>query len=297
LTGEKPMGPSAESYWGYIEIRPHWKKKHAILEKYLRACMKFENKYHNFAYLDTHGGSGQLILDGQFTPGSPIIAANVTPTFPCHVIEIDLRRFRRLVSSTRDLPNVQLHKGDCNKIAPGLLSRIEVWKFVFCFLDPDGLVYTAPNGRKYNQLEWRTVEALARGHPKTELLINFPLEAIFRCIGYVEKIEGKRAAETMEERVTQFFGTDDWRKLGNDRTALIQLYLDRLGGIGYEEECGWRRALLIRNEQNSPQYYLVFASRNKVGGKIMFDVMRKEWGRKPLLALPPNTVCLHIFED
>jgi hypothetical protein len=63
-----------------------------------------------------------------------------------------------------------------------ILSKIPRFrKFVFCFVDPSSLVYKI-DGTVYDQLDAKTIKAIAI-FPRTELLLNFPLESILRCAG------------------------------------------------------------------------------------------------------------------
>ena len=164
----------------YLVIKEHTLlKKYTILRKYLDACIVFHKKYHNFAYIDTHGGSGKVIFKGELEDGSPLIAAKAAEGFPCYIVEIDDERFNLLKKSTEGLRNVTLFHGDCNEVINDILSEIPRWKvFVFCFLDPEGLVYQGKfKGQviKRPQLTWETVVKIGK-FPRTEVLINFPVK-------------------------------------------------------------------------------------------------------------------------
>ncbi|MGI0012564.1 MAG: three-Cys-motif partner protein TcmP, partial [Nitrososphaera sp.] len=167
----------------YLPVADHAQHKYNILHKYLAACKKFSNKYGNFEYVDTHGGSGQVVLNGQYIAGSPRIARALDPSFPCHIVEIDRRRFATLQESMRNFENVEIINGDCNVEINNILSRIPDWKFIFCFIDPSSLVYDEDPELTCDQLSWQTIRDIATSHPKTELLINFPVYAITRDIG------------------------------------------------------------------------------------------------------------------
>ena len=119
----------------YLEIKEHTHKKYTILRKYLEACKKFADKYGNFVYIDTHGGSGKVldIKTGKLIDGSPLIARKlVNPTFPCYAIEVRKDRYKLLKKSTKNLQNFRVIWGDCNKKIEEILKNIEEWKF---FLD------------------------------------------------------------------------------------------------------------------------------------------------------------------
>jgi len=132
----------------FIEIRAHSRRKYSIVRKYLGACKKFSDKYQNFVYIDTHGGTGK-VLDLEINmklDGSVLTAAKLQPSFPCYVVEIDPDNFRLLRRTTNKFSNITLFHGDCNEKIDEILGIIPKGeKFVFCFLDPDGLVYHGKN--------------------------------------------------------------------------------------------------------------------------------------------------------
>lgn len=131
-----------------MEIEPHTLHKYSILKKYLKVCEKFDKLYSNFVYVDTHGGSGRVSLkdkQGELVDGSPLIAAHWTPSFPCHIVEIDPETYRCLSDSTEGCRNVHTYHGDCNKLINEILLRIpKGQKFVFCFVDPAALCTVDP---------------------------------------------------------------------------------------------------------------------------------------------------------
>jgi three-Cys-motif partner protein len=256
----------------YLQIKEHSRKKYQILGKYLRACQRFSNIYRNFAYVDTHGGSGKVLDAGNLTDGSTLIAAKVTPSFPCYVIEIDRLRFTLLKDSCKAIPHVTPFFGDCNTEIDRILSLIPKGKmFVFFFVDPDGLAYQGKD-RTYDELTAETVEKIAT-FPRTELLLNLPLQAIMECAGYIRELPGKAASEKMRERVSTFFGTERWLHLDcGDYKAFMRLYVSQRLEAHYQYIGG----ILVRNVMRGPQYYLLYGSKHSRGGEIMRDIMKKE---------------------
>jgi len=258
----------------YLPIKEHSYRKYRVLEKYLRACERFSNKYQNFVYVDTHGGSGKVldVCTDKLTDGSTLIAARITPNFPCYVVEIDRLRYALLRESTRDIPHVKPFFGDCNIEIDKILSLVpRGQKFVFCFVDPDGLVY---HGKDYScdELSWKTVETIAT-FPRTELLLNLPLQAIMECAGYIQKLPEKAASEKMKERISTFFGTEKWQELeAGDYGGFMNLYVSQRLASHYQYIGG----LLVRNVSGGPQYYLLYGSKYRTGGEIMRDIMKKE---------------------
>jgi len=266
------------SFSGFIEIEPHTLHKYNILKKYLDVCKIFDKHYSNFVYVDTHGGSGRVSLKGKkdaWMDGSPLIAAHWTPSFPCHIVEIDHERHRHLCESTEGCGNVHTYRGDCNRLIDSILSEIPKWeKFVFCFVDPDSLVYRGPDGTEWDQVCAETVKKIAE-FPRSELLLNFPLEAILRCAGDYFRNPTESRAIANGKRVTTFMGSTSWQTLSEkerNRRGFLELYVDEM-----LKSYPYKGAMLIRSEErNLPLYYLVYTTHNMTAAKIMRDIMKKE---------------------
>jgi len=257
---------------GFLEIKPHTLHKYNILTKYLNVCKIFDKHYSNFVYVDTHGGSGKVYLKGKKVDGSPVIATNWTPSFPCHVVEIDPERYQNLCESTKGCSNAHTYHGDCNKLITLILKEIPKWKkFVFCFIDPNGLVYRSSGGKTYDQVKSETITKIS-DFPRTEIFLNFPLEALLRCAGDFIANPTTERAKSNGQRVTNFMGSDTWKKLPIDRRKYLELYMDEM-----LKPYPYKGAILIRSEANNlPLYYLVYTTHNKTAAKIMRGIMKKE---------------------
>jgi len=268
-----------------MQIKPHTLSKYNIVRKYVAACKKFSDNYGNFAYIDTHGGTGRVldINSGETIEGSILLAARVTPSFPCYVVEIDPHNFRLLRESIQGLPNVTLFEGDCNEKVDEILELIPKGdKFLFCFLDPDGLVYNR-GSFKCHELRSDTVNKIAN-FPRTEILINIPLEAILRSIGFIRENPTDQRSEKMRENLTLFFGSSKWQDIDprDPRPMyrrIVRLYMD----LRLKPSYPFTGAILI-TAGGVPVYYLAFGSKHKLGGHIMRNVMHKEYrGGRPTL--------------
>jgi len=254
-----------------LEVKAHSRRKHSILRKYLGACKVFSDKYQNFAYIDTHGGTGEVIdfETRKHDDGSVLVAAKLQPSFPCYVVEIDPNNYKLLQQSTQKYPNVTLYYGDCNEKIDEILNIMPKGrKFVFCFLDPDSLMYDA-----YDQLKWETVEKIAK-FPRTEVLINVPNYTIMRCAGIIKDYPEAPFSIKMANHLTNFYGSDSWKNFDpGDYRGLARLYIsERLT----DYRC--KGAVLVRSVQTrGPLYYLVYGSNSARGGEIMRDIMKKDW--------------------
>jgi len=268
----------AMSSKGFIEIEPHTLHKYNILKKYLNVCKIFDKHYSNFIYVDTHGGSGKVCFKRKkekWVDGSPLIAANWTPSFACHIVEINPERFKNLCESTKGCSNVNTHHGDCNKLIGAILKKIPKGrKFVFCFVDPDSLVYRGSGSAVCDQVCADTIRTIAN-FPRTELLLNFPLESILRCAGDYYKYPSEPRAIANGERVTIFMGSTGWQGLpekDRNRRGFLELYMEEM-----LKNYPYKGAILIRSEKNNlPLYYLMYTTHNRTAAKIMRDIMKKE---------------------
>jgi three-Cys-motif partner protein len=266
---------------GFLNISPHTMRKYSILQKYLKVCAIFDKHYSNCVYVDTHGGSGKVLLNGKYVNGSPLIAANWHPSFPCHIVEIDPDTYSCLCASMSGCNNVQTYNDDCNKIISNILSTIpRGQKFVFFFVDPSALVYYGKKG-DCDQLTADTIRSISE-FPRSELLLNFPLESILRCAGDYFSNPSTARAIANGCRVTTFMGSKSWQglaKTGLGRREFLEIYMDEM-----LSEYPFKGAMLIRSvEKNLPLYYLVYATRNYTAAKIMRDIMKKE-GNYPIYA-------------
>jgi three-Cys-motif partner protein len=281
---------------GLIPIKPHSHKKYTILKKYLGACEKFSNKYQNFAYIDTHGGTGEVfdVASGKTCPGSVLTAANIMPTFPCYVVEIDPERYELLKQRVTGYPHIHLFHGDCNEKIDEILAKIKAGeKFVFCFIDPDGIVYRRGNF-VCSQLTSETVDKIAK-FPRTEILLNLSIEGIMREAGYIYNNPNDGASQKMKECLTRLFGSNKWMQLDpGDYRGFLRLYMNERLKSNYP----FKGAILIRDSQTKgPLYYLVYGSKYQLGGKIMRDIMAKEWGYKLTWIDQTHPLTEFIFED
>jgi len=280
----------------YWKAKPHAQQKYNILSKYLAACGKFARKYRNFAYIDTHGGSGLIEVEEKrkkktplFTTsnrqmeGSPLIAAHAIQAwaegkeFPCYIIEIHPGRYVTLQESTAAFPWVHTHQGDCNVLLPQILEGIPQWAFILCFIDPDGLV-CRDLGSQHPVLEftWETMQQIA-SRKKVEILLNFPVGGIIRVAKHCQKYPEKPASWAMASHLTTYFGCDDWWGLRGKR-QFLDLYLHRLRSLGFP----FLGAYYVCRG-NLALYYLIYSTRyinrkgEPLGAKIMRNVMQIEW--------------------
>jgi three-Cys-motif partner protein len=150
------------------------------------------------------------------------------------------------------------------------------------------------DGKIGDQLRFETVETIAK-FPRTEILLNFPIEAIMQTSGVVHSaIADRETVALMTGHLTRFFGSDNWQQVDpGDYRGFLRVYLECVGRVAPDYQ--YRGAILIRSdEKNAPQYYLVYFSQHIRGGEIMRDILEKEWrtikGSFPLTRLQYSTI-------
>ena len=225
------------------------------LPPYLTATQKAVER----VYIDAFAGPGKNILDRtdrtkETIDGSPLIALAAKGKdgrgFDRFVfIEEDTDAARELEAEVEKLGysnRAKVIQSDANIELPRLIKTINKKSPTFVFLDTEGI-----------EPRWETIESLAEW--RTELLINFPLGMSINRNADSPKTEA-------------YFGTPEWRSYWDggrlSRTSgLIRFYLDRLAGLGWNEQPNHSR--LVKAESNKHLYYLLFASKDQAGGRIM----------------------------
>lgn len=244
-----------------IEVKPHSLAKYNIVRKYINACYLFDQKYHNVAYIDTHGGSGKIKLNGDIRDGSPLLASKIEHS---HIIEIDPQRVKLLKKYFHGNKNIKVHLGDCNQLISSVLDSIPERRFIMAFVDPEGFVY-----KRIPQLLASTLEQIGL-RSKSEVLVNFMVGPLLRMLPGIK--EGK-----IPDYVTPLVGTDDWkwyRKRDNLPQHLIfhDLFIENVIAPHYK----YITTFLVYTEKKSLQYSLIHATNNQTGNKIMSNIFTCE---------------------
>jgi three-Cys-motif partner protein len=252
---------------------PSWtEEKLMILEAYLNAFAKACQKAGGWYGLDLFAGTGlnwSTIRDKPIS-GSPLIALEAEAPKATKVVTAEKHpgAFDALTARTDKYGERAVRfNDDANLIIADMLTHLPSRAPAFAFLDPEG-----------SELEWPTVELIAnhkRGQSpyKIEQLILFPTD-----MGFV------RLAPDHPELVTRIYGHDRWKdiyarrsadKINADqaRTEYVQLYADGLKQLGYATVLDRQ----IKKSNGAPMYFLIFATDNDAGEKIMdwvFDRVR-----------------------
>ena len=257
-------------YWSEIKLE--------IVRDYASAysrILKSNNLPH--LYIDAFSGAGQHISKntGEFVPGSPLNALNVSPPFKeYHFIDLNAEKVEFLRSLIGGRKDVSIYEGDCNEV---LLHRIfptleyESYRRALCLLDPYGL-----------DLSWEVI--FRAGQLGTiDMFLNFPVMGMNR--GALWRNPEKVSAE-QSRRMTRFWGDESWRQVaystsGNlfgepekePNEVIAEAFRKRL-----MKTAGFKRVLSplpMRNTIGSVVYYLFFASQVGVAENIVRDIFAK----------------------
>lgn len=254
-----------------------------LLADYLdRFTTTTKNKSTERIYLDLFGGEPENVDRVTRNPidGSARIALE-TPDPPFTRLRFfelppNASKLRRALTNEYPGRDVLVYEGDCNVTVRQALADLHklgvAWAPTFAFIDPNG-----------PHCHWSTLEALAahkgpKAKTKVELWMLFPIPLFQRMLP-----KSGAVRRTDETAITAMYGTDEWHaileaKLDGALTAtearaeylnLMRFRLERL--LRY----AWTHALLVTNEANRPLYYMVFATDNDAGKRIMRSLYEK----------------------
>jgi three-Cys-motif partner protein len=254
------------------ELEPHTAAKHEILRRYVQAWAPIlsQGNFPHLVFVDGFAGPGRYSKGEE---GSPVIAIKAVMEQPrpikakidFHFIELDKRRSDHLTTEIGALklpPNVtaKIHGGRSfqeafpevwNSYAPKL-GRSPPPTFVF--IDPFGF-----------KIPFTYVAEVLRAQ-SCEVLITFMLEEINRFLSQGQQPDNFDA----------LFGCRDWReginiKLPRERVKflhdLYQRQLTQAAGANFV------RSFAMRNERNTMDYFLSFATNNELGLRKMKEAM------------------------
>jgi three-Cys-motif partner protein len=264
-------------YWSEVKLD--------IVKKYAGAYSKilasFVNKgtIRKYIYIDAFAGAGEhwSRRTGEYIPGSPLNALNVSPPFgEYHLIDLDAAKIENLRKLTKDHANVTIHEGNCNDVLlTQLFPRVRYQSFerALCLLDPYGLT-----------LDWKVLAAAGQSKA-IEVFLNFPVMDINRNALWHD-VAGVDPED--KARMTAFWGDDSWTKAayheqGNlfgdadlvkkgGNVSIVKAFRERLRDVA-----GFKNVpepMPMRNKIGAVVYYLFFASQNKTGNDIVRDIFK-----------------------
>ncbi len=262
-------------YWSEVKLE--------IVKKYAQAysaILAKQASIRRYLYIDGFAGPGVHLSrrTGQFILGSPLNALDVEPRFSeYHFIDLDGDRVSQLEQLTERETNTFCYQGDASSV---LLDKVlprakwEEFHRALCLLDPYGL-----------QLNWEVVREAGR-MGSVEIFLNFPIMHMNRNVlrhDQTSSLPGEVA------RMNSFWGNESWREAyrkiskglfepideKSTNADIVKAYVSRLkdvAGFKYVPE-----PMPMRNSSGAVVYYLMFASPNNTGRKIVqaiFDSYR-----------------------
>lgn len=243
--------------------------KHHYLRQYIGATRGVRAKFlppqgqGGAAFIDLFAGPGMVRVrdTGEIREGSPLIAlAHAEVPFSkvilCDQDAENASTLRARVASTGR--EVKVFEGDSNALIDEIAGEVPQYGLNFALVDPFGL----------QALKFSTLERLAK-HDRMDLLVHFPIGDIKRNL---EQYASTRQA------LTEALGTSLWESelplLTPDAGRLIEIFKRQLSTLGYGSQDV--RSEPIKNNQNLPIYYLVYASKSQRGDKIWQSITKNK---------------------
>lgn len=252
------------------ELEPHTAAKHEILRRYVQAWAPIlsQGNFPQLVFVDGFAGPGRYSRGEE---GSPIIALKAVIDQPrpikakvdFHFIELDERRADHLASEVAllNLPkniSASIHaRRTFQEAFPQIWESYSWWRSrppTFVFIDPFGF-----------KIPFSYVAKVMRAQ-SCEVLINFMFEEINRFLSQAQ----------MPDNFDDLFGCRDWRegvsiKSPRDRVKFLHdLYQRQLMNAA---GASFVRSFAMRNERNTTDYFLFFASNNELGLKKIKEAM------------------------
>lgn len=235
------------------------------LEKY---CTIFNTatykQWKNRVYIDLFSGPGICRIKGlkrEFN-GSPLLALNcATPFTHYYFNDINPEYIEALKKRTQSSGyNIEYINKDCNLAVDEILTKIPRYSICFAYIDP-----------YYLEIKFDTITKLTVNRA-VDLLITFQIGMAKRNI-FQPNFEMK-----------QFFPPNvDWKFFPNEvitsnrinSRRVLDAYESGLIDIGYPRQ-NIIDDILERTRTNIPLYYLIFASKHKLGKQLYSGVISRK---------------------
>jgi three-Cys-motif partner protein len=274
---------SSPEKWVYKE---HTRVKHELLEKYLRGWIQILGRHHpRIIYFDGFAGRGKYV-DGSI--GSPIIAMQVATdmqrklSYPQEVVCVNIERNRDNFENLQEC--VELEKPKCPQVKVfnihGEFAQ-EVSKILdkikgrlapsFFFIDPFG----------FSGIPFSVVKEVL-SIPRTEVFLTFMTRDMSR---FLDSPAHKKIYD-------ELFGTQKWQKLSREYSGtqreyeLLALYREQLHRVA-RVKYTWPFNVHM-TEQRRTIYYLIHATNNFLGLKLMKGIMYNQGAKGIFSYLGPD---------
>ncbi len=263
----------------FTQLRDWSERKHAVLEDYLPAFCRALSRHTGDGpiwYVDGYAGAG--IYGDPDNPndlgaiGSPILAARKTQglSYPirCLNVEGNTQNFESLQRETAAFTHVENIHADFTAVVDDVLAKT-AGAPAFFFLDSFGTKELPMDG---------VIDRIALRMSPTDVLLRYATDAVRRLAGAYEK--GDKSSSAHARNLDKWFRGQEWRTIiaghsGPARDeALLNYYIQQLVTISkgrMKMACSYP----IRTSGGITKYHLVFATGNRLGIKIMSDILYK----------------------
>jgi len=252
-----------------------------IIREYAAAYSKIvaaSPQIRSHIYVDAFAGAGTHISrqKGNFIPGSPLNALQVTPPFrEFHFIDLDGGRADRLRRMAGGRTDVSVYEGDCNRILmTEVFPRCQYKDYhrALCLLDPYKI-----------DVDWEVLQTAGQMR-SVEIFYNFmimdanmnvfwrsPEKVQASQIARMDRAWGDRSWKDAAYRSQPgLFGEIEEKAANREVAEAFRKRLREVAGFKYVPE-----PAPMRNSKGAVIYYLFFASPNETGGKIVQGIFDK----------------------
>lgn len=230
--------------------------KHKLLTYYAHLfATGMKNKWESRVYLELFSGPGRCLLrkSGEEDLGSPlkVIGHDFTKFVFTEMSVPGAEALAKRLELEENARLAEIWCGDCAEAIQRI--HIPAGSLTFAFIDPTGIGH-AP---------FSLIDALHR-KTRCDLLIN-----IQHGMGIKMNIHQYTPDAAEQSALTRFLGNDSWKRLPrhNPRDffrGVLEIYKDQLHKLGFKRELIGRE-VLISNDQNTPLYLLLFATKHPKG--------------------------------
>lgn len=257
----------------FQEQREWSSRKHGILARYLKPfCQALSGQAQQGAiyYIDCFAGAGAYKLeDGSSVDGSPVLAAKIALSLPytikCLNVESDPQNFASLEENTRAYKGVVINfQGNIEQHLGAILQSIGNSPALF-FLDPFGIKDIPITG---------LMDAIAQRRAITDALIRYDPTIVRRLCG--RALQDPKRGPKDAANLTRIFAGDEWKKVASTASALddqlLALYASKLLHL-QGSRFKFVASYPLRTLEEKLKYYLLFATGNRLGVKMMSEIL------------------------
>jgi three-Cys-motif partner protein len=237
--------------------------KHKLLTYYAHLfATGMKNRWKSRVYLELFSGPGRCVIrkTAKEDFGSPlkVIEHEFTKFIFTEMSLPAAEALSQRIEPFNNAGNAEIWCGDCAEAVQKI--RIPTDSLTLAFIDPTGIGH-AP---------FSLIETL-HGKTRCDLLIN-----IQHGMGIKMNIHQYTPDAGEESALTRFLGNDSWKQIPRHNPReffrrVLELYKTQLDELGFSFI---GREVLVMNDQNTPLYLLLYASRHPKGKEFWDKAMK-----------------------